>query len=505
MADRQFAFGTFVLDGAAGILRDRGVQIDIGSRGLALLEALLEASGQPVAKSVLMDAAWPKTAVEESNLTVQVAALRKCLGQTPDGGEWIVTVPRVGYRFARRRTAAPETASASDLPPDTKTSIAVLPFDNMSSDPEQEYFAVGLSEDLITDLSKVPGFTVIARNSSFAYKGKQVDVRTVAAELGVRYVIEGSVRRAAGTVRINAQIVDATDHSHVWADRFDRDLADIFGLQDEIVGKIIHAIVGTIPSIHLVASQRAKSLDAYDLFVRGRVLVSQWSESNRAGRELLQGSIAIEPDFAEAHAWLAYSHHFAWLLRGESPNLHRPLARQASQRAVALDRGNAASHWSRGLVLAYDALLYEGVAECETALAINPNHADAWIALADLRVLEGRAGEGVECARNAFRLNPYPPPAYRWYFGFALYAAGRYEDVVETLQHEEMQGKGSQRILAASLAQLGRLDEAEAEARRFLAAYPTFTVAGWDSIHPFRRADDRRHFVDGYLKAGLPG
>jgi len=505
MADRRFVFGTFVLDGVEGTLRDGGAPVDVGGKALALLKALLQADGETLTKSALMDAAWPKTAVEESNLTVQVAALRKCLGQMPDGSEWIVTVPRVGYRFARMKREAPETVSALSAAPAAKTSIAVLPFINMSSDPEQDFFAEGLSEDLITDLSKVPGFTVIARNSSFAYKGRQLDIRTVAAELGVRYVIEGSVRRAAGRVRINAEIVDATDQSHVWADRFDRDLADVFALQDEIVGKIVHAIVGTIPPVQFVASQRAKSLDAYDLFVRGRALVSQWSESNRAGRELLQGSIAIEPDFAEAHAWLAYSHHFAWLLRGESPSLHRPLARQASERAVMLNRVNADAHWSRGLVLAYDSHLGEGVAECESALEMNPNHADAWIALADLRVLDGRAADGVDCAKNAYRLNPYPPPAYRWYFGFALYAAGKYEDVVETLQHEEMQGKGSQRILAASLAQLGRMAEARDEAQRFLVAHPGFTVAGWESIHPFRNADDRRHFVDGYLKAGLPG
>ena len=503
MADRRFVFGTFVLDGAEGTLRDRGAPVEVGGKGLALLEALLEADGKTLTKSALMDAAWPKTAVEESNPTVQVAALRKCLGQTPDGGEWIITVPRLGYRFARPRRLEGGDASTRDGLAG-KTAIAVLPFSNLSSDPEQEYFADGLSEDLITDLSKVPGFTVIARNSSFAYKGRQLDVRTVAAELGVRYIIEGSVRRAGGRVRINAEIIEATNHSHVWADRFDRDLADIFALQDEIVGKIVHAIIGAIPSGRPVVSQRAKSLDAYDLFVRGRALVSQWSESNRAGRELLQGAIAIEPGFAEAHAWLAYSHHFAWLLRDESPNLHRPLARLASQRAVALGRDNADAHWSRGLVLAYDSRLSEGIVECETALEINPNHADAWIALADLRVLDGRPVEGVDCAKNAFRLNPYPPPAYRWYSSFALYAAGKYEDVVETLQHEEMHGKASQRILAASLAQLGRMAEARAETQRFLTAHPGFTIAGWESIHPFRNAEDRRHFVDGYLKAELP-
>ena len=191
-------------------------------------------------------------------------------------------------------------------------------------------------------------------------------------------------------------------------------------------------------------------------------------------------------------------------MKGEPVLVHLPLARKASERAVDLDPANADAHWCRGLVLSYDQQLDKGVLECETALAINGNHADAWIALADLRVLEGRAADAIECAKTAFCLNPYPPPAYHWYHSFALYAAGQYHHVVETLQREEMRGKGSQRILAASLAQLGRIDEAAAEAHRFLVAYPEFTTSGWASLHPFRFADDRDHFVEGYLKAGLP-
>lgn len=503
MEDRRFAFGSFVLDAADGILFDRGRPLDIGSKALALLKALMEAGGKPVAKSALMDAAWPKAAVEESNLTVQIAALRKCLGQTPDGGEWIVTVPRVGYRLSRPNPLRNNGVS-TESGRTKKTSVAVLPFTNLSSDREQEYFSDGLSEDLITDLSKVQDLTVIARNSSFAYKGRNLDIRTVAAELGVRYIIEGSVRRADDKVRINAEIIDATDNSHVWADRFDRDLADIFALQDEIVSKIVHALVGAIPSGQPGISQRPKNLDSYELFVRGRALVAQWSESNIVGRELLQGSLAIEPDFAEALAWLAYSHHYEWLLKGESAAVHKPIARKASERAVNLDPGNADAHWCRGLVLSYDQQLDIGVTECEAALAINANHADAWIALADLRVLEGRTADAIEAAKTAFALNPYPPPAYYWNYSFVLYAAGQYEEAVTMLRREEMRGKASQRILAASLAQLGRIDEAAIEARRFLMNYPGFTTRGWGEIHPFRFDRDRERFIEGYLKAGLP-
>jgi TolB-like protein len=222
MAGQRFAFGPFLFDGVRGLLLRHGSPIAVGNRGLALLRALLEADGNVVTKSELMDAAWPDTTIEESNLTVQIAQLRKFLGVSSNGDEWIVTVPRVGYRFlgsrrADNRTEAPEQ-QATPAPFGSKPSIAVLPFNNISSDPEQEYFAEGLSEDLITDLSKVPGLMVIARNSSFAYKERPLDVRLIARELGVRYVIEGSVRRAATRVRITAQLIDATDNSHLWAD-----------------------------------------------------------------------------------------------------------------------------------------------------------------------------------------------------------------------------------------------------------------------------------------------
>ncbi|WP_287308023.1 adenylate/guanylate cyclase domain-containing protein [Mesorhizobium sp.] len=258
-----------------------------------------------------------------------------------------------------------------------KPSIAVLPFTNMSSDPEQEYFADGLAEDLITDLSKVPGLLVIARNSTFAYKGRSVDVRSVARDLRVHYVLEGSVRREKARVRINAQLIDATDSSHLWADRFDRDLADVFLLQDEVVGTIVNALSDVLPAAATSSTRRAASLEAYDLFVRGRVLVIQSPESNRAAPPLLERAIELDPGFADAHAWLAMSHHFAWAYWLDAPERHHSLALAAARRAVSLDPENAVAHAIFGDVLIYDGKPDEGAAELATALRVNPNHADA--------------------------------------------------------------------------------------------------------------------------------
>jgi TolB-like protein len=300
MSPQFVTFGSFAFDCGRGTLLRRGSPVAVGSRGQALLKALLEANGEVVTKSTLMDAAWPGTNVEESNLTVQIAALRKVLGRSADGEERIATVPRVGYRLVHstqlrnRDIDAPVPQATGSTP-----SIAVMPFINMSSDPEQEYFGDGLAEDLITDLSKVAGLVVIARHSSFVYKGNQADIRSIAADLNVRYVIEGSVRRAGSRVRISAQIIDALDNRTLWAERFDRDLADIFALQDEIVARIVNSLSDLLPPVPSIAGQRQANLEAYDRFVRGRALVNQSVKGGHPARLLPERSIELDSGFAD--------------------------------------------------------------------------------------------------------------------------------------------------------------------------------------------------------------
>jgi TolB-like protein/class 3 adenylate cyclase len=397
------------------------------------------------------------------------------------------------------------TATAMPVfPPSDKPSIAVLPFINMSSDPEQEYFVDGLAEDLITDLSKVPGFLVISRNSTFAYKGKAVDIRAIAKELGVRYVIEGSVRRSATRLRINAQLIDAANNSHIWADRIDRDLADVFLLQDEIVARIVNALTGTLPARSLPARRRATNLDAYDLFVRGRVMALQTPESNRAARSLFEKALKLDPEFADVHAWLAKSHGHGWTYGGEPKEPHHSLALAAARRAVQLDPDNADAHTILGDVLMYEGDLDVAAAEFAIALRIDPNHTNALVFWGELKVAEGMPIEGIEMVLKAFRLNPHPPGWYYWVLGYAQYSARRYEDAVQTLRHETTRGTGSSRLLAASLAQLGRLEQAKEVGRHFLAINPNFSVSHWANVVPFRQEKDRQHFVDGYSKAGLP-
>ena len=501
MLGPRFAFGPFVLNPEAGTLLRAEIPVPLSYRGLLLLAAFARRPGEVMTKSDLLAAAWPGLIVEEGNLTVQIASLRKLLGPPPDGTEWIATVPRVGYRFAARIETI-DDPRRKHLPLPAKPSIAVLPFTNTANDPEQESFADGLTEDLITDLSRNPGLFVIARNSTFAYKGKSVDVRRIAEELGVRYLLEGSARRAAERVRINVELIDALGGDHLWAERFDRRLEDIFTVQDELAGKIVEALVGRLTAPP--PRKRPKSVEAYDLCVRARTLVDVSPQAAREAKLLLEAALALDPDYAEAHRWLAVHHWMGWLHWGEPIEPNRAIAVALAERAVALDPNDAGCRWVLGYLLAYERRWPESDAQFTAALEIDPNHADAWSSLSDITVLSGRAADGLEQIQKAFRLDPYPISGYYWNLGQAQYAVRDYHAAIETLQREETYRTGSRRFLAASLAQAGRLDEAHREAELFLIGNPHFTISHWVATQPFRDEATLAHFVDGFRKAGLP-
>ncbi|MEQ1956423.1 winged helix-turn-helix domain-containing tetratricopeptide repeat protein [Mesorhizobium yinganensis] len=508
MARQRFVFGPFVLDAGSSALFENGLPVAIGNRPFALLQALVEAQGQVVPKAALMDAAWANTNVEESNLTVQIAALRRRLGVSPDGEEWIATFPRVGYRFAGLLTIqeceAPIVNAGRGL--GAEPSIAVLPFAYISLDPEQAHFADGLVDDLIADLSKVPGLLVIARHSSFAFNARSTDTQLIAKKLGVRYVVEGSVRRVAGQVRIGIRLTEATTNRCLWAERYDGDLADVFGLQDQVVHKVVAALANVLPLgpgfDH--APRRRTNIEAYDFLVRGRVLVMHSPAGNDLARTLLAKAAELDPNLAVVYAWLAVSHYNAAVQYGEDIHANQALGLAYAQKAMSLDINDPTAHSVLGFARLCEGRLEEAESAFQTALRTNPSHADTMVNMANLRVLQGQPHDAVELAENALRLNPYPPGWYYWDLGFAYYAAGRYVQAVKALRKEEVGRLPAKRILAASLAQLGQLSEARQEACRFLEINPGFLASRWAASQPFKRDEDRQHFVDGYTKAGLP-
>jgi TolB-like protein len=291
------------------MLLKHGAPVEIGQKCLILLEKLLRAEGRVVSKSDLMDAAWQTTNIEESNLSVQIAALRKCLGTSGAGREWIRTVQRVGYQFVNPdevATADNQAAGAATQPLGGKPSIVVLPFVNKSGDPEQEYFADGIFEEITIALSHMRWLFVAS--SSFAYKGRAVSVRQVGQELGVRYVLEGSVRKAGSRLRIGAQLVDAETGTNVWADRFEGSVEDVFDLQDRLTSRVVGAIAPRLEAaeIERVKRKPTASLDAYDHFLRGMAGLHKWTrEGNEDALAQFHRAIEIDPTYALAHGMAA--------------------------------------------------------------------------------------------------------------------------------------------------------------------------------------------------------
>jgi TolB-like protein len=318
----SLAFGPFRLDSEAGILFHGAEPTALGQRGVALLVLLVGRAGTPVSEEALLEAAWPAQAVEDSNLTVQIAAIRRTFEDLAGGVDWIETLPRRGYRYIGPAIIAdspgPAVPEARLSLPD-KPSVAVLPFSNLSGDPEQNYFADGIVDDIITGLARINWLFVIARNSTFTYKGRAVDVKQVGRELGVRYVLEGSVRKAGGSVRVTGQMIDALTGAHVWAERYDRSSADIFALQDEIALSAVGAIAPSVrrAEIDRVKRKRPDSFDAYDLVLRAQLDVdSGMPEQVTRALVLLERAVELDPAYALAHGNAAMCHHCLFLRAG---------------------------------------------------------------------------------------------------------------------------------------------------------------------------------------------
>jgi TolB-like protein/tetratricopeptide (TPR) repeat protein len=520
-----YILGPFRLDAETDTLFRGGEPVSLGHRAVALLSVLVEKRGVPVSKDALMEAAWAGLTVEESNLAVQIAALRRVFAEEPGGENWIKTLPRRGYRYvgpANTVTAAsqaanfPMTAGSSNPTLPDKPSIAVLPFTNMSGDPEQDYFADGMVEDIITALSRFKALFVIARNSSFTYKGKAVDIKQVGRELGVRYVLEGSVRKAAGKVRISGQLIDATSGAHLWADRFEGDLSDIFALQDRMTESVVGAIA---PAVEKAEIERAKrkptdSLDAYALYLRGLARFYQFTDrqANEEALRLFNSAIELDPDFASAYGRAAYCYVWAktngWF--SGAANEIAEVTRLA-QRAVELGKDDAIALAPSGYALAFVVRdLGVGAGLIDRALVLNSNLAEAWNFGGWMKNYLGEPKLAIERFARAMRLSPLDP----WLMGmragttFAHFFLGRYDEAASwaamALQDNPHYPPGL-RIAAASNAMAGRPEQAHQAVARLRQLNPALRVSNLKDVRgPFRRAEDLSRLEEGLRQAGLP-
>jgi adenylate cyclase len=378
-------------------------------------------------------------------------------------------------------------SSPPGLPLPDKPSIVVLPFNNMSGDPKQEYFSDGITEDLTTDLSKISGLFVIARNSAFTYKGKAVKVQDVSRELGVRYVLEGSGRRADSQVRITAQLVDATMGHHLWSERYDRALKDLLGLQDEITQQIVANLRVEVGQAELERVRRipTENLTAYDYVLRGReaslraLLDQTQKEANAQARQLFEKVLALDPAYAEAYAWLGWTY---LLERMQGWNLDPQTLERAgelAQRAVALDDSLPLPHRMLGQVYKQNKQYEQAIAEVERAIALDPNSDISYVYLGEMLLYAGRPAETIGLVERAMRLNPRYPVYYLQPLGVAYSMIGRYEEAIAPLKRVAAFNPNflfAHLVLADCYVEVGREAEARAEAAEVLRLNPNFSL-----------------------------
>ena len=400
-------------------------------------------------------------------------------------------------------------AAASALPLPDRPSVAVLPFANLSADPSQDYFSDGVTENLITGLSKISGLFVIARNSVFTYKGRPVKVRDVGRELGVRYVLEGGVQRADSRVRITAQLVDATTGYHIWAERYDRELRDIFSLQDEVTQQIVRALAVTLSEAERGRIGRAPTGDlaAYDLVLRGEQERHRTTrEGNAAARRLYVKALDLDPGYALAHLGLSWTHLQSWqfLWSNDPETLER--ARQLVERAIALDDSLAKGYSLLGQIHLWKKEHDRAITQAERAIALAPNDADGYETLAEVLGWAGRPEDSIRLIKQAMRLNPHYPFFYLWTLGHANYLLERRQEAVDTLEKLVQQNGNflaAHAYRAVLYGELGRDKQARAAWQKAAELSPGATVSSLRQHLPYRRQADLNRFLAGAQKAGL--
>jgi adenylate cyclase len=392
-----------------------------------------------------------------------------------------------------------------------RASIAVLPFANMSGDAEQEYFADGISEDIITALSKLYQLFVIARNSSFTFKGKNVHIGEVGKSLGVRYVLEGSVRKSGRRVRVTAQLIDATTGGHLWAERFDRDLTDIFEVQDDVTTHIVSALALNLNAgdRQSIAAEQTDNLEAYDSFLRGRELWFRTTkDANREAGTLLRRAIELDPRFAPAYAFLGGSYVIDYA-NGWSASPAQALeeAEKAARHAVHLDEHQPYALWALALVCLWVRRYEEAIGAAEKVIAFNPNFAEGHTALGFILHHVGRSEEALKCHERAAALNPISPAAWLHFRAQALYQLGRYPEAVGLLKRRivrDPETDASRVLLAACYGQMSMIEEAREAWREALHVNPAYSLEQRRKVLPYKNPDDFERVVEGLRKAGLP-
>jgi adenylate cyclase len=518
-----FQFGDHVLDVERGQLRAGVREIVLRPKSFEVLRFLVENGDRLVGKDEIIKKVWPNVVVTDESLTQCVSEIRQAIDDRDQTK--IRTIPRRGYRFAasvishaadatEAMAAAPGSVDAKIRPPADDPSIAVMPFANLSGDSKQDYFSDGVTDDLITELSKFSELLVIARNSTFQYKSQPVDVRRVGQDLGVRYVLEGGVRRAGNRIRVTAQLIDATTGVHRWADRYDRELGDDYTVQDELARSVV-----TVLAARVTEAETARTLlkppaawQAYDYYLRGAeafrlALAGQTRELMHRARGLLRDSLKIDPNYARAYAMLARTQTHAYLEPTDEDYLSAAAldcAHELARKAVQLDSNLPESHSAFAWVLMFLRQHDAAIAEFERAISLNRNFNDHGYGLG--LVYGGQAAKAIDVLRANLRVDPFQ---YRRFavMGHAHYMLGQYEEAAPLLR-ECAACVPYLRIghlwLAAAYGQLARFADARAAAADVLRIEPQFTIREWRRTAVYRNSGDAERLYEGLRKAGFP-
>jgi TolB-like protein len=522
-----FVFSDCRLDPDRRELTRGAKTVAIGPQVFDLLLHLVQNRERVVSKDQLLDAVWDGRIVSDSTLTSHINALRKAIGDSGAEQRLIRTVARRGFRFVGEVTEPPPPSgsSESELPvgasdpvgcafslPD-RPSIAVLAFVNLSQDSEQEYFVDGVVEDIISALSRMRWLFVIARNSSFTYKGRAVDVKQVGRELGVRYVLEGSVRKSEHRVRMTGQLIDATTGAHVWSERFESTLDDIFELQDQMTACVVGALAPHLERAEIERALRkpTENLNAYDYYLRGMWKFRQVSRSAiDEALPLFLEAIRRDPQFASVYAMAAWCHSWRKLSRCETyPEADAAEGARLARRAVELGPDDAVALAGGGYALAHLARdLDSGIALIERATVLNPNHAAAWYLGGFLRIWRGEPEEAIERISRGMRLSPLGPDMHPMQVGMAMahLLAGRTTDALswaQVVSRDRSDRALPLSILAAIYARAGRDDDATRTVQQLRQLDPALRVSRLEQWLPFRREEDLMAFSDGLRRAGL--
>jgi TolB-like protein len=520
----QFSFADHTLDIARRELRRGEESIALEPQVFDLLAYLVQSRDRVVSKDDLIATVWHGRIVSDATLSSRIYAARKALGDSGEQQKLIRTVARKGLRFVAAVSTQPldqDPAPAAEPPADERPSpalplpdrpaIAVLPFVNMSGDPEQEYFSDGISEDIIAALSKLRWFFVIARNSSFIYKGQRVLIRQVANDLGVRYVVEGSVRKASDRVRITVQLNDVATGSQIWSERYDRDLADVFALQDEITAAIVASIEPQLYAAENVRARRKtpESLDAWELVMRA--LSHYWRvtrDDSLTAHDLLEQAIAIDPHYGQALGLLAASHAFSAYMGWTDRAASFARAESAATAAVRADGEDPWAQHALGCVHVLAHRLDDAFAQFELALSLNPNFAVAQGYQGVVLSLCGRYQEAIAAADGALRLSPRDPfsAIYCGIAAGAQFGARNYAEAMR-LARDAMRQRGdfvgAHRVLTTAAGMAGADEVAAAALGELRRVQPNVSLA-WLATHmPIRHPAEMEHYLEGFRRAGL--